>query len=780
VDVLVAQGGAVGGLPAAADEPPGRAFALSITREPTAAQRAAQRRDPTTLLPRSGASAEFPASGVLDDFTGVGLQDLVVLFSDAGLKMALSPWHESPSLTPPVLPEGVIPSAAAVGDFDGDGILDLAVADRETGDLYVALGRLDGTDVSFSRPVRYTTPGRLPVAIAVAYLDEDGLFAEDASTARTAMLAVLNAGTNDVTVFWGRENGTFVRHAGTIPVGKLPREIAAGDFTGSGHVDLAVVNAGSDSVTIIESGEDRSVNVHTVEGVGRGPVSVAAGRSLGWLVGEEERAGHWDIAVACYASDEIRIVRYRPPQNEDDEGSFYSLPVADSITVFNLLATPLGDRDGHGPTSVVVGDFVGDGVDDLAFSVALPRGKLQVAQNIEYDAAVEELLRDLWQDVFIYYSGENNGVAVIRDPSRFEGRLTYMDAAFQYGQNVLAALQPAESLSDQSMTLLAMGEAGLDWHVLRQATLATSASRFAVADLNQNGFLDVIALDTLENRLIVFWGPAYASAAAEPLAVSSAPVAVAAGASREGTWLLGGSVAWVSPDPGSDPWQRLMLDVAGGYPRSARAVSTGDVRAPPDLVMVAHRPELTTDEIRVFSGKDLLRGATTAGRTWIMPYRVSAFAAGDLDGDGLPDVVVAYRGEDTGQAWLGSGGRYELRGIGVDCVALAVGDVTGNGKADVLALRVSAGVARVSLYLGDGTGRLVRSSQELRVGERITDGGLTLADVNHNGKLDVIVYDRASGAVVVFHNGGHQDMERTMAGLRIVDRGFVPSFAGVR
>ena len=91
---------------------------------------------------------------------------------------------------------GASPVSVAVGDFDGDGALDLAVANKRDNTVSVLLGHGDGT---FEAPRNFAV-GDSPVSVAVGDFNGDGV----------PDLAVANAGSNDVSVLLGTDDGTFL------------------------------------------------------------------------------------------------------------------------------------------------------------------------------------------------------------------------------------------------------------------------------------------------------------------------------------------------------------------------------------------------------------------------------------------------------------------------------------------------------------------------------------------------------------------------------------------
>src|SRR5262249_14541039 len=63
-------------------------------------------------------------------------------------------------------------------------------------------------------------------------------------------LAVANAHDNNVTVLLGNGDGTF-RTGAAVPVGSSPQAVGVGDFNGDGKLDLAVANTNDDTVSVL-------------------------------------------------------------------------------------------------------------------------------------------------------------------------------------------------------------------------------------------------------------------------------------------------------------------------------------------------------------------------------------------------------------------------------------------------------------------------------------------------------------------------------------------------
>jgi len=124
------------------------------------------------------------------------------------------------------LTTGRNPAAVVVGDFNGDGIADVAVANQGDGTVSVFLGNGDG---SFAAAKSFNTGHTLLSALVAADFNRDGVLD----------LAVANTGSPQaVTVFLGNGDGTF--HAGsTLSLTDNPVSLTVADFNGDGIPDLA-------------------------------------------------------------------------------------------------------------------------------------------------------------------------------------------------------------------------------------------------------------------------------------------------------------------------------------------------------------------------------------------------------------------------------------------------------------------------------------------------------------------------------------------------------------
>ncbi|MCX6783163.1 MAG: VCBS repeat-containing protein, partial [Candidatus Levybacteria bacterium] len=129
------------------------------------------------------------------------------------------------------------PNHLAIGDLNGDGKPDLAVA-NSYGSISVLINNGNGT---FAARVDYSTI-QYSENIAIGDLNGDG----------KPDIAVTNSSSNTVSLFTNNGNGTFAARI-DYATGSNPRGVAIGDLNGDGKADLAVPNYSSNTVSIFNS-----------------------------------------------------------------------------------------------------------------------------------------------------------------------------------------------------------------------------------------------------------------------------------------------------------------------------------------------------------------------------------------------------------------------------------------------------------------------------------------------------------------------------------------------
>jgi 6-phosphogluconolactonase (cycloisomerase 2 family) len=217
---------------------------------------------------------------------------------------------------------GSWPNSVCAADFNGDGKLDLAVANSKAENISILKNKGDGTFIAAIE----CTVGSDPESVCAADFDGDG----------KPDLAVADYNSNDVSVLRNNGDGSFTA-AVNYGVGDGSMSVCAADFDGDGKPDLAVANYSSNGVSILKNNGDGIFSAAVNYGVGNGPVSVCAT--------DFDGDGDNDLAVANYDSDSVSVLK------NIGDGTF---------------AAAVNYGVGDGPWSVCADDFDGDGKPDLA------------------------------------------------------------------------------------------------------------------------------------------------------------------------------------------------------------------------------------------------------------------------------------------------------------------------------------------------------------------------------------------------------------------------------
>ena len=252
------------------------------------------------------------------------------------------------------LSDGVFAYAAGVGDWNGDGKLDLAVVDQCqssencSGSFTLLLGNGDGT---FQVPPNYASGGYDADSVIAADLNRDGkLDLVVSSLCQSANCAHGNNGT--VSVLLGNGDGTFQQAHDYASGGFGASSVAIGDFNGDGNPDVVVANQCSTSDC--KSGG----NVSVLLGKGDGTLGTAISYSSGAYVA-------LSVAVADFNKDgKLDLVVANQCQNSGCKNGAVAVLLGNGDGTFES-AQSYGSA-GYFTNFVAVGDFNGDGNPDLA------------------------------------------------------------------------------------------------------------------------------------------------------------------------------------------------------------------------------------------------------------------------------------------------------------------------------------------------------------------------------------------------------------------------------
>ena len=292
----------------------------------------------------------FPGALASGDYDGDGYLDVVVANRNSndltylrGSKAGLAATDEAGEEIPPI-PVEELPEALTNGDYDGDGFVDLAVANRDSGSVSYLRGSEDGLVARTRKgePIPSIRVGRCPSALTSADYDGDGF----------PDVVVANRGTENLTYLRGGWEGLSFARTGSIPVGFSPVALASGDYDGDGFPDVIAVGIVAGSVDdfcgevdfprpgraiYLRGGPTGPLPAGEVE-VGQSPVSLVSGDFSG--------DGFLDAMVLNRLSDDMTFLRggTEGPRRTGGAIAAGSEPVAGTS----------GDYDGDGFLDVAV------------------------------------------------------------------------------------------------------------------------------------------------------------------------------------------------------------------------------------------------------------------------------------------------------------------------------------------------------------------------------------------------------------------------------------------
>jgi FG-GAP-like repeat len=235
----------------------------------------------------------------------------------------------------PALVAGAGPDSIAAGDFNGDRILDLAVANRDSNSISVFIGHGDGT---FDTARDFDT-GTGPQSIRAVDLNSDHILD----------LVTANAASRSLSVLRGDGRGGF-QPAIDVPVSFesdtqgcatcLPLQVIDGEMTGDATPDLAVAYVGANVLSVVPGHGDGSFGDRIAQAgfVRDDPQSIAAADFNG--------DGRLDLATANFDFMSVSTLQ------GNGDGTFATAAEATTGSFASALAA--GDLNGDGSPDLVV------------------------------------------------------------------------------------------------------------------------------------------------------------------------------------------------------------------------------------------------------------------------------------------------------------------------------------------------------------------------------------------------------------------------------------------
>jgi hypothetical protein len=696
---------------------------------------------------------------------------------------------------------GGVPVAIEAGHLDGDGLPDLVMADVIGDRIVVLRARVDGShEVGGSSGVP-----NAPADVALAHLDGDGRL--------DAVVACMDAGV--LAVLPGRGDGSF---GAATPVASLavPVAVTVADLEGDDRADLVALLASDGG-----SPGALAVVVRRADGGWEPPAVIATGGApVDFRVADADQDGRADLVVANRLPDELVVLhgvgpgRYEISTRIPLDGAPMVLAVGDwngdawpDVAVAHTRFAPggvvrrisvfLGGSTGferqpdlytiEHAIALESADLDADGSADLVSLgtvawVYLGRGDGRFATLRPFEAGGEP-----WAMTFADLTGDGNldlataavatqGACVLSGNGDgtfglvavLTGYLPQSVALRDLDGDAVLDLVVANQLADVLTVHRGLGTGGFG--AGRDHPTARDPAGVAVADVDGDGALDLLAV-SFDQEGVGFLSVLRADGAGGWLPHADVPLAAPATIMALGDWngdqhVDVAAAVWTADWP-ADGAVHVLLGRGDGSFDDAGLVAVGplpmglgafDVDGDADLDLVAtYRMDATGPN----GGASILHGHGDGTFTDRQDVATGddprGVAAGDLDGDGKLDLVVANSGYVMGvpgslTVLLGRGGGAFERApdvpTGTGSWALVLADFDRDGRQDVAVTNASANTVSVLLGAGDGSfgGRFDVGTGSrpvgLAAGDLDGDSRPDLATANSGGTSVTLLFDR--------------------------------------
>ncbi|CAF1540953.1 unnamed protein product [Rotaria sp. Silwood1] len=211
----------------------------------------------------TGSHPQFVAVG---DFNNDTLLDIIVINWDDNTMSVLLGYGNGIFTNQMIYSTGTSPSSVAVGDFNNDTRLDIVVTNQNGDSVSVYLGY---PNEGFLKQMRLITGnGSRPKSFAIGDFNNDN----------GMDIAVANSGNNNIDVFLRYDNGSFSNQM-AYSTDSSPWSVAVGDFNNDTILDIVVANLGSDNVGVFLGRDNGSLSNQKTFSVGFNtqPNAVAVG-----------------------------------------------------------------------------------------------------------------------------------------------------------------------------------------------------------------------------------------------------------------------------------------------------------------------------------------------------------------------------------------------------------------------------------------------------------------------------------------------------------------------
>ena len=293
------------------------------------------------------ATGAQPWSVAVGDFNGDGRQDLVTANRAANTVSVRLGNGRGGFGAKADFATGAGPMSVATGDFNGDGKQDLAVANQDESTVSVLLNTTSGGVLSFAAEADFAT-GAGPISVAVGDFDGDG----------KKDLAIANqGGVNTVSVLLNTTSGGILSFAAKADFATrlIPFSVVVADFDGDGKQDLATAtNDGGPAAVYATVSVLLNTTMGGVLSFAPNVEFITGYSSMAVAVADFNRDGLRDVVTANWLEDSaVSILLNSTSADVLSFAPFTPYPLHTSLGVASSVAT--ADMNGDGEQDVVVG-----------------------------------------------------------------------------------------------------------------------------------------------------------------------------------------------------------------------------------------------------------------------------------------------------------------------------------------------------------------------------------------------------------------------------------------